>query len=122
MTSGVTWTPINSQSWCYLDLRQHVFDTVDQHILLNRLKDLVGPLGTILKWFYSYLSLLFCKYGYMLRNPINCGVSQVLILGTVLFNLYLLSLGYVIKKHINPINNSYTDNTLYFTYKILDFI
>ena len=32
------------------------FDTVDHHILSNRLKSLVGVSGTVLKWFYSYLT------------------------------------------------------------------
>ena len=32
------------------------FDTVDQHIMLNRLRHLVSLSGTVLNWFYSYLT------------------------------------------------------------------
>ena len=32
------------------------FDTVDHHILLNRLRNLVGLSGTVFNWFRSYLT------------------------------------------------------------------
>ena len=32
------------------------FDKVDHHILLNRLRHLVGLSGTVHNWFYSYLT------------------------------------------------------------------
>ena len=79
------------------------FDTVDHHILLNRLKNLVGLSGTVLNWFYSYLTdrhflvgMDTCSSGI---HEIKCGVPQGSILGPILFNLYMLPLGDVIRRH-----------------------
>ncbi len=82
------------------------FDTVDHHILLNRLRNLVGLSGTVLNWFVSYLtdrhffvSMDTCSSE--TRN-IKCWVPQGSILGPTLFNLYMLPLGDVIRRHQLP--------------------
>lgn len=86
------------------------FDTVDHHILLNRLRHLVGLSGTVLNWFVSYLtdrsffvSMDMCSSG---THEIKCGVPQ----GPTLFNLYMLPLGDVIRRHGISFH-SYADDT-----------
>uniref|UniRef100_A0A3B3DFR7 Reverse transcriptase domain-containing protein n=1 Tax=Oryzias melastigma TaxID=30732 RepID=A0A3B3DFR7_ORYME len=90
------------------------FDTVDHQILLNRLRSLVGLSGNVLKWFYSYLSdrdfyvsLDTCSSRI---HEISCGVPQGSILSPILFNLYMLPLGDVIRRHGVDFH-SYADDT-----------
>jgi len=90
------------------------FDTVDHHILLNRLRNLVGLSGTVFNWFHSYLtdrcfsvSMDTCSSR---THEIRCGVPQGSILGPILFNLYMLPLGDVIRRHGISFH-SYADDT-----------
>ena len=90
------------------------FNTVGHHILLNRLKNLVGLSGTVLNWFVSYLtdrhffvSMDTCSSE---THKIKCGVPQGSILGPTLFNLYMLPLGDVIRRHSISFH-SYADDT-----------
>lgn len=62
-----------------LDLTS-AFDTVDHHILLNRLRCLIGVSGTALEWFSSYLydrslSVATFKYRSPLY-PVHFGITQ----------------------------------------------
>ena len=90
------------------------FDTVDHHILLNRLRTLIGLSGTVFNWFSSYLtdrsffvSMDTCSSR---THKIKCGVPQGSILGPILFNLYMLPLGDVIRRHGISFH-SYADDT-----------
>ena len=79
------------------------FDTVDHQIILSRLELCVGITGNVLKWFKSYLSkrtfsVQLGQYS-SAAAPLVCGVPQGSILSPILFALYLLPLGSILKKH-----------------------
>ena len=79
------------------------FDTVDHNILITRLEQCVGISGTALEWFRSYLSnRTFCVSlhdSVSSTAPLSCGVPQGSVLSPLLFSLYLLPLGSILRKH-----------------------
>uniref|UniRef100_A0A3B1K2F9 Reverse transcriptase domain-containing protein n=1 Tax=Astyanax mexicanus TaxID=7994 RepID=A0A3B1K2F9_ASTMX len=90
------------------------FDTIDHNILIDRLENRVGISGTVLKWFSSYLQGR--KYFVEMENnvsetvPVTCGVPQGSILGPLLFNLYMIPLGEIMRDY-GISYHSYADDT-----------
>ncbi len=64
------------------------FDTINHSVLINRLQSWVGPSGTVLKWFQSFLSdsKYVVRLGEFLSSiaSLPCGLPQ----GSILAPLY----------------------------------
>ena len=90
------------------------FDTVDHNLLIERLENWVGLSGPVLNWLRTYLTNreYFVALGDHSSEalPMACGVPQGSILGPLLFSLYMLPLGNIIRKH-NINYHSYADDT-----------
>ncbi len=78
------------------------FDTIDPNILLNRLENFVGISGSALAWFKPYLSdrhqLVAVNEEVSYQSQAQYGVPQGSLLGPLLFTLYMLPLGNIIRK------------------------
>ena len=93
------------------------FDTIDHDILINRLEKLVGLSDRVLNWFRTYIKgrKFYVKLGDHVseKHDSSYGVAQGSCLGPLLFSLYMLPLGHIIRDH-NVCFHSYgiwiTDN------------
>ena len=98
------------------------FDTVDHTILLNRLKNRLGIGGIALNWFKSYLSSRKCRVvlnGVSSEDTsLDCGVPQGSVLGPILFTVYTLPLGDIIRKHGVPFHLYADDSQKYAIFDI----
>ena len=100
------------------------FDTVDHDVLLERLKPGLGIRGTALNWFKSYLP---GRSQYVLINgtqskqtSLVCGVPQRSVLGPILFTIYMLPLGDIVKRHGMQFHMYADDCQLYTTFEASD--
>ncbi len=77
------------------------FDTIDHNILLNRLENFVGIRGSALALVKSYLSdrhqFVAVNEEVSFRSQVQYGVPQGSVLGPLLFTLYMLHLGNIIR-------------------------
>uniref|UniRef100_A0A669CXC1 Reverse transcriptase domain-containing protein n=1 Tax=Oreochromis niloticus TaxID=8128 RepID=A0A669CXC1_ORENI len=108
-----------------LDLSS-AFDTVDHSIMINRLENLFGITGVVLKWFISYLSersFTVCMNHVTSESTVlPCGVPQGSVLGPILFLLYVFPLGQIIKRYKYISYHLYADDIqLYCSFKMSEF-
>ena len=95
------------------------FDTVDHEILLRRLSCMLGISGSALQWFRSYLTdrkqKVVVNDVFSKSTSLTCGVPQGSVLGPILFTIYMLPLGEIIRSHGVQFHMYANDCQLYIT-------
>jgi len=92
------------------------FDTVDHHILLDRLSKRFGITGNVLEWFRSYLSNQHHSHKSM-SHELRCGMLWGSVLRPILFLLYISLLGDVMRSHHVKFLLYADDTQIYLTFE-----
>ena len=99
------------------------FDTVDHAVLLKRLSERVGIRNKALKWFESYLcgrtQKVRVKDALSEPRKLSCGVPQGSVLGPLLFTVYTLPLGDLVRRHGLDFHLFADDSQLYMVFRPL---
>ena len=97
------------------------FDTIDHDILCSRMENTLGITGQALAWFKSYLSgrtlRIMIDKSFSELKDILWSVPQGSVLGPLLFLIYLLPLGKLIRKHGLELHIYADDTQLYLAIK-----
>ena len=94
------------------------FDTIDHDVLFSRMESTLGITGPALEWFRSYLGDRTLRVqiddSFSASQEILWSVPQGSVLGPLLFLIYLLPLGILIRKHGLELH-AYADDTQLYT-------
>ena len=97
------------------------FDTVNHSLLLSRLENSFGIMGTVLQWFHSYLSgrSQFVEINDTKSSvrDLTVGVPQGSVLGPILYLLYTAPLAEIIRSHGVDYHFYSDDTQLYISFK-----
>ena len=97
------------------------FDTIDHDVLFSRMESTLGITGQALEWFRSYLGdrtlRVHIDDSFSASQEILWFVPQGSVLGPLLFLIYLLPLGILIRKHGLELHAYADDTQLYISIK-----
>ena len=103
-----------------LDLSS-AFDTVDHTLLLSRLSSCIGVSDMALAWFKSYLSGRYqavqVNQSTSRKQHLRFGVPQGSVLGPLLFSIYTLPLGQLMRHHSVDFHLFADDTQLFISFK-----